>query len=218
MPDPADHTTLDVRPTDKPRIPPGQSRTAKWPVLHYGGVPHIDVATWRLRVFGLCDAPFELTWDALVALPRQDTLCDIHCVTRWSRLDNRFEGVAVQPLLKRARPHPEATHVMVHAAPDFTTNLPLEDLDRPENILALKHDGADLTPDHGWPVRLLVPHLYFWKSAKWITGLEFMDDDQPGFWERNGYHMYGDPWLEQRHGGQSIAQWMINKLRNKSKK
>lgn len=189
---------LDVRPTDRARIPSGQTETKKWPVLHYGDVPPVDMATWRFELRGACAAPAQFTLDEIQAFPRQVTRCDIHCVTRWSRLDNDFEGVSVQHLLRLAQPHPEATHVMVFAEAGFTTNLPLADLDRPENVLAWKHDGQDLTPDHGWPLRLVVPHLYFWKSAKWVRGFEFLRKDAPGFWERNGYHMYGDPFREQR--------------------
>jgi DMSO/TMAO reductase YedYZ molybdopterin-dependent catalytic subunit len=207
---------FDVRTADKPRIPPGQSRTEKWPVLHYGGVPRLDIATWRFEVSGLVEQPFSLTYDELQALPSQDTLCDIHCVTRWSRLDNRFEGVSVRQILERARPLPSARFVLVHAAPDFTTNLPLDDLDRAENVLAWRHNGEALTPEHGWPVRLVVPHLYFWKSAKWVTGFEFLPQDYPGFWEQNGYHMRGDPWNSERYGGMAQEQWMINRFRAES--
>jgi DMSO/TMAO reductase YedYZ molybdopterin-dependent catalytic subunit len=141
-----------------------------------------------------------LGWAAVNALPRQDMLCDIHCVTRWSRYDNQFTGIAVRALLAQVIPLPTATHVLVHAEPDYTTNLPLADLDRAENLLATHHDGEPLAAEHGGPVRLVVPHLYFWKSAKWVTGFEFLDGDEPGFWEENGYHMYGDPWAEQRFG------------------
>ncbi len=212
-----DLPTLDVRPTDRARIPPGQSQTRKWPVLHYGRVPSVDPDTWRFDFHGLCAAPRNFTLAEIQALPRQITRCDMHCVTRWSRLDNDFEGVSVQHLLQLAQPLPEATHVMIHAGGDFTTNLPIEDLDRPENVLAWKHDGIDLTPDHGWPMRLVVPHLYLWKSAKWVRSFEFLNADAPGFWEQNGYHMYGDPWKEQRHSSSKFTQWMINSIRNQSK-
>ena len=208
---------VDVRTADKARVPPGQSLTRKWPVLHYGGVPRVDLATWRFEVRGHVERPLLLTYDELTALPRQQTLCDIHCVTRWSKLDNRFEGVPVREILARARPTPGATHVLVHAEQGFTANLPLADLDRAENLLAWRHDGEDLTPEHGWPLRLVVPHLYFWKSAKWVTGFEFMTGDAPGFWEQNGYHMRGDPWEEERYGGFSVEQWMINRFRSRSK-
>lgn len=192
--------TLDVRNADDRRLPPGQIVTRKWPVLHYGRVPQVDPTRWRFRIWGAVEAPVEWDWEGLQALPRRDTLCDIHCVTRWSRYDNRFSGVPVQALLGSVRFLPDATHVLVHGEPDYTTNLPIEDLDRPENLLATHHDGEPLTPEHGGPVRLLVPHLYFWKSAKWVTGFEVLAGDAPGFWEDNGYHMYGDPWAEQRFG------------------
>ena len=211
-------TTIDARTTDKPRLPPGQSITKKWPVLHYGDVPAIDLARWRFEIEGLVENPISLTYDELTALPRRSTLCDIHCVTRWSRLDNRFEGASVADLLARARPRAEATHVIVRAAQGFTTNLPLADLDRPENLLAWKHDGVDLTPEHGWPLRLVVPHLYFWKSAKWVRGFELLSEDEAGFWERNGYHMRGDPWREQRYSSEEVNQQAINSFRNASKK
>jgi DMSO/TMAO reductase YedYZ molybdopterin-dependent catalytic subunit len=191
---------IDVRGDPGHRLPPGQIETRKWPVLHYGVVPDVDLARWRFEVKGAVDAPFALSWDELQALPKQETVCDIHCVTRWSRYDNRFGGVPIQALLERARPRPDARYVLVHAEHGFTTNLPLDDLDRPANLLALTHNGEPLTPEHGGPVRLLVPHLYFWKSAKWVRGLEFLDQDYPGFWEQNGYHMRGDPWGEERYG------------------
>jgi DMSO/TMAO reductase YedYZ molybdopterin-dependent catalytic subunit len=191
---------LDVRTEDARRLPPGQIVTRKWPVLHYGTVPTFDAAAWRFRISGLVERPAELTWSELQALPRQETLCDIHCVTRWSRYDNVFEGVPVRTLLERAGVRPEARYALVHAEHGYTTNLPLEDLDRAENLLALSHNGEPLPAEHGGPVRLLVPHLYFWKSAKWVRGFELLADDYPGFWEQNGYHMRGDPWREERYG------------------
>ena len=191
---------LDVRTEEARRLPPGQIVTRKWPVLHYGTVPTFDPATWRFRITGEVERPVELTWTELQALPRQETLCDIHCVTRWSRYDNLFAGVPVRALLERAGVRPAARYALVHAEQGFTTNLPLEDLDRPENLLALSHNGEALPPEHGGPVRLLVPHLYFWKSAKWVRGIEVLGEDYPGFWEQNGYHMRGDPWREERYG------------------
>lgn len=191
---------VDVRDTHDPRLPPGQIVTRKWPVLHYGTVPSVDLRTWRFEVRGAVERPISLTWDELMAMPRRETACDIHCVTRWSRFDNVFEGVPVRAVLERAQLKPAAAFVLVHAAQDFTTNLPLADLDRPENLLALRHNGEPLAPEHGGPVRLLVPHLYFWKSAKWVTGFELLEEDFPGFWEQNGYHMRGDPWREERYG------------------
>lgn len=191
---------LDVRNSGDLRLPPGQIVTRKWPVLHYGRVPAVDLGRWQFRLWGAVEAPVTLGWDAVNALPRQDMLCDIHCVTRWSRYDNRFTGIPVRAILAQVMPLPTVTHVLVHAEPDYTTNLPLADLDRAENLLATHHDGDPLPAEHGGPVRLVVPHLYFWKSAKWVTGFEFLEGDEPGFWEENGYHMYGDPWAEQRFG------------------
>jgi DMSO/TMAO reductase YedYZ molybdopterin-dependent catalytic subunit len=182
------------------RLPPGQILTKKWPVLHYSHVPKVDLAQWRFRIWGAVENPVELSWDEIRHQPQADVLCDIHCVTTWSRFDNRFTGPAVQPLLALARPLVTATYVMVHALPDYTTNLPLADLDRAENLLATHHDGEPLNPEHGGPIRLVVPHLYFWKSAKWVSGFELLEEDWPGFWEENGYHMHGDPWAEERHG------------------
>lgn len=195
----AEAPRVDTR-ADAERLPPGQVLTRKWPVLHYGTVPDVDTARWTFAVTGAVSSPLELTWAELASLPRQETACDIHCVTRWSRLDNIFGGVPVQALLQRARPLPSARFVLVHAEQGFTTNVPLADLDRPANLLALTHDGEPLTPEHGGPVRLLIPHLYFWKSAKWVRGFELLEEDYPGFWEQNGYHMRGDPWAEERYG------------------
>lgn len=191
---------IDARTSDRDRLPPGQIVTRKWPVLHYGTVPSVDLDRWRFTLTGVVDQPLALSWGELVALPRRETVCDMHCVTRWSRYDNVFEGVSIQELLRGARPRPEASYALVHAEQGYTTNLPFADLDRPENLLALRHNGEDLTPEHGGPVRLLVPHLYLWKSAKWVTGIELLPEDEPGFWEQNGYHMRGDPWEEERYG------------------
>jgi DMSO/TMAO reductase YedYZ molybdopterin-dependent catalytic subunit len=191
---------IDVRDTGRERLPPGQIITRKWPVLHYGTVPRVDLATWRFEVRGAVERPVSLTWDELLALPRRETACDMHCVTRWSRYDNVFEGVPVQEVLARAGVKPGAAYALVHAEQNYTTNLPLSDLDRPANLLALTHNGEPLTPEHGGPVRLLVPHLYLWKSAKWVTGFQLLEEDYPGFWEQNGYHMRGDPWQEERYG------------------
>ena len=157
---------------------------------------------WHLAVRGdrRGGAAALAAWEELSALPRRETVCDIHCVTRWSRYDNVFEGVPVQTVLQRAGVKPAAAYVLVHAEQDYTTNLPLADLDRPANLLALSHNGEPLTPEHGGPVRLLVPHLYLWKSAKWVTGFQVLEEDSPGFWEQNGYHMRGDPWREERYG------------------
>jgi DMSO/TMAO reductase YedYZ molybdopterin-dependent catalytic subunit len=200
------------------RLPPGQVLTTKWPVLHYGLVPEVDTTTWTFEVSGLVDRPFSIPWEELLALPRTTVRCDIHCVTTWSRFDNTFEGVAVRTLLERAGVRSDAQFCLVHAEQDFSTNLPLGDLDRPDNLIALRHDGEWLTPEHGGPARLLVPHLYFWKSAKWVRGFELLEHDIPGFWEQNGYHMRGDPWTEERYGGRAMTQHEINRFRNQSKR
>ena len=186
----------------RPRLPPGQIVTRKWPVLHYGTVPTVDLSIWRFKVRGAVARPFELGWEELGALPRRQTACDIHCVTHWSRLDNRFEGVHIREILRRVDPAPEARYVMVHADPDYTTNLALADLVDDDVLLALRHDGQDLAPAHGGPLRLVVPKLYFWKSAKWLRAFEFLDVNPPGFWEVNGYHMRADPWAEERYSDQ----------------
>jgi DMSO/TMAO reductase YedYZ molybdopterin-dependent catalytic subunit len=204
--------------TSADQLPPGQVLTTKWPVLHYGTVPRVDTQSWTFEIAGLVQRPFRLTYDELLALPRVTTRCDIHCVTRWSRLDNTFEGVSVASLLARAVVKAEARHCLVSAEQGFTTNLPLADLDRPENLIALRWGGEWLTPEHGWPARLLVPHLYLWKSAKWVRGFTLLDQDVPGFWEQNGYHMRGDPWQEERYGGRGLTQHDINRLRNVSKR
>jgi len=205
-------------PDSPDRLPLGQVLTQKWPVLHYGLVPDVDTRTWTFEVTGLVERPFTVSWDELLALPQTSVRCDIHCVTTWSRFDNTFEGVAVQLLLERAGVKPEAQFCVVSAEQGFTTNLPLSDLNRADNLIALKHDGEPLTPEHGGPARLLIPHLYFWKSAKWVRGLTLLDMDVPGFWEQNGYHMRGDPWTEERYGGRGLTQQDINRFRNASKR
>jgi DMSO/TMAO reductase YedYZ molybdopterin-dependent catalytic subunit len=189
---------LEQRMQQDGRLPPGQSATLKWPVLHYGSVPRFDAARWDFKVWGLVETPLRLSWEDFNALPRFDVTLDFHCVTRWSRFDNRWTGVAFRELLRRVQAKRQATHVLMHAEQGFTANVPLADLDRDDVLLATHHDGEPLAPDHGYPLRLIVPHLYAWKSVKWVRGLEFFDHDVPGFWERNGYHMYGDPWREQR--------------------
>ena len=180
------------------RLPPGQVATLKWPVLHYGSVPRFDAARWDFRVYGRVETPLRLTWPEFNSLPRFEVTRDFHCVTRWSRFDNRWQGVAFREVLERVKLLPRTAHVLVHAEQGFTANVPLADLDRNDVLLATHHDGQPLTPEHGYPLRLVVPHLYAWKSVKWVRGLEFLDQDAPGFWEKNGYHIYGDPWKEQR--------------------
>jgi len=180
------------------RLPPGQSLTLKWPVLHYGSVPHFDAERWDFRAHGLVETPVRWTWREFNALPRVEHISDFHCVTRWSRFDNTWEGVAFREVVSRVKLKLGASHVLVHAEQGFTANVPLADLDREGVLFATHHDGQPLTADHGFPLRLIVPHLYAWKSVKWVRGIEFLDHDAPGFWEQNGYHMYGDPWREQR--------------------
>lgn len=181
------------------RLPPGQSLTLKWPVLHYGSVPRFDPTTWDFRISGLVDHPLRLTWPEFNRLPNIQITRDFHCVTRWSRFDNLWEGVAFREILKLTQPQPAAHYVLIHAEQDYTANVPLADLDRDDVLFATHHDGQPLSPDHGYPLRLIVPHLYAWKSVKWVRGLEFFDQDKPGFWEQNGYNMRGDPWKEQRY-------------------
>ncbi len=184
--------------TTAERIPPGQYRTDKFPVLHYGSVPSVNLATWDFRVFGAVDSPFTLTWDQFRALPRTQVVTNIHCVTRWSKLDTAWEGVAIQEILSLAGVRPEATHVLAHSEQGYTANLPLSVLDDEDVLLADTFDGKPLEPEHGYPLRLFVPKRYFWKSAKWVRGLEFLDHDILGFWERYGYHNDADPWKEER--------------------
>jgi DMSO/TMAO reductase YedYZ molybdopterin-dependent catalytic subunit len=187
---------------ERDRLPPGQVLTRKWPVLTYGETPRLDLAGWSFRCFGLVQEPVTWNWEEFLALPRVQPTSDIHCVTRWSRFDNRWEGVATTEIIRRARPLAQATAVMVHADPDYTTNLLLEDLLSEDALLAFKHDGEDLAQEHGGPCRLVVPRLYFWKSAKWVRGFEFLDHNAPGFWEQNGYHLRAEPWREERYAAQ----------------
>jgi DMSO/TMAO reductase YedYZ molybdopterin-dependent catalytic subunit len=200
--DGGDRKALEQKMKSEGRLPPGQSLTLKWPVLHYGSVPRFDPERWDFRVYGAVDAPVRWTWSEFNALPKVKRHSDFHCVTRWSRFDNDWEGVAFREVLERVKLKAGARYVLVHAEQGFTANVPLADLDREEVLLATHHDGQPLSPDHGYPLRLIVPHLYAWKSVKWVRGIEFLDQDAPGFWEQNGYHMYGDPWREQRFSGE----------------
>jgi DMSO/TMAO reductase YedYZ molybdopterin-dependent catalytic subunit len=183
---------------DAGRLPPGQSATLKWPVLHVGDVPHFDPLKWYFLIAGQVANPVRLSWKEFTRLPMKEVIADMHCVTKWSRFDVRWEGVPFTEIYKISGAKPEAKYVMVLAEQGFTSNVPLEDLMRPTTLFALKHNGEDLPSDHGYPLRLVVPHLYSWKSVKWVRGLEFMVQDAPGLWEQNGYHMYGDPFKEQR--------------------
>jgi DMSO/TMAO reductase YedYZ molybdopterin-dependent catalytic subunit len=185
---------------DPARLPPGQYLTEKWPVLQASTVPSIDLATWDFTVSGLVEEPLRLTWEQLLALPAEEVTVDIHCVTRWSRFDTSFRGVRWRELAALARPQAPARFAIARAEQGYTANLPLEALEADDALIAYEADGAPLTPDHGWPLRLVVPSRYFWKSAKWLRGIELRSTDQPGFWERYGYHNDADPWREERYG------------------
>lgn len=182
------------------RLPPGQVLTQRFPVLHYGPVPRYEnLDNWDLRIFGAVEEEVRFTYEQLTSLPTTRIVVDIHCVTRWSKFDTVWEGIRFRDLLNYVRPLPGAEYVIVHAEYGFTTNLPLRRLLADNVLLAWKYDDRPLTPEHGWPLRLVVPDLYFWKSAKWVRGIEFSFEDRPGFWEQAGYHNEGDPWLEQRY-------------------
>ena len=181
------------------RIPPGQSETKKWPVLHYGDVPRVDLSQWNFTIWGEVESEWTCNWRTFRELPWVDVQCDIHCVTRWSRLNNLFSGPSTRTVMNHVKAKPHATHVLIHGEGGFTTNLALEEFLQDDCLFAIEHDGQPLTPDHGYPVRLVVPKLYFWKSAKWVRGIEILAKDVAGFWELNGYHMHGDPWTEERH-------------------
>ena len=186
---------------DPSRLPPGQYLTDRFPVLHVGDVPTYAPGEWNLSIGGLVNNPFALTFEELTALPSVTLTTDIHCVTKWSKFDTVWRGVKLKDLLNRAGIQSDATHVMGHAEYGYTANLPLEDALLDESMVVWEYEGEPIEPIHGGPVRLLVPNLYFWKSPKWLRGIELMNADKPGFWERNGYHMYGDPFREQRHWG-----------------
>ncbi len=188
------------------RIPPGQYVSKKWPVLTFGATPEVDLETFELRIFGLVEAERAWSWRELQALPRFEVTADFHCVTRFSTLDNPWSGFATREILRHVLVDPEASQVLVHCYGGYTTNLPLEDFLSERALLADRHDGQPLAVEHGGPLRLVVPHLYAWKSAKWVQGLELLAADQRGFWEENGYHTYGDPWREQRFSFQEITK------------
>jgi DMSO/TMAO reductase YedYZ molybdopterin-dependent catalytic subunit len=190
---------LVERGLDPARLPPGQYLTEKWPVLHAGTVPETDLATWDFHVFGEVEEPVTLSWERLLELPTREVTVDIHCVTRWSRFDAAFRGVHWNELARLVRPKASAHYVIAHAEQGFTANLPLTALDDDGALIAYEADGEALTPEHGWPLRLMVPSRYFWKSAKWLRGIELRASDQPGFWERYGYHNDADYWKEERY-------------------
>lgn len=184
---------------DAARVPPGQYLTERFPVLTVGRNPAVDLKTWSLSIWGEVDKPCSLTWDELMALPQSTVTCDIHCVTRWSKLDTTWTGVRVRDLLARAGVRETGTHVMAHCDGGYTTNVPLEALMADDVLVTHTYEGEPLEPDHGGPLRLLVPSRYFWKSAKFLRQLEVMPEDRQGYWELNGYHNDADPFTEQRH-------------------
>jgi DMSO/TMAO reductase YedYZ molybdopterin-dependent catalytic subunit len=190
---------VEKRPDGRDRLPPGQYHTKKWPILTYEPTPKFDPAAYRFKVWGAVENPFELTWTELLDLPRVQLTADFHCVTTWSRYDNAWEGIHIREILQRAGPTAQAKYVMAHSFTNYTTNLPLEALDDDDVLIALEHDGEELEAEHGGPVRLIVPKLYAYKSAKWLSGLEFMEQDRPGFWEIRGYSNSADPWKEERY-------------------
>jgi DMSO/TMAO reductase YedYZ molybdopterin-dependent catalytic subunit len=190
---------IEKRPDGLDRLPPGQYLTKKWPVLTYERTPKGMPQDWKLKVTGLVENPLELNWEEFLALPHTILTTDFHCVTTWSRYDNAWEGISIRDILQRAKPLPNAKFVMAHSWTGYTTNMPFEALNDDDVMIVFKHDGQELEREHGGPVRLLVPKLYAYKSAKWLDGLEFMEEDHPGFWEQRGYHNRGNPWLEERY-------------------
>ena len=181
------------------RLPPGQSLTQKFPVLHYGPTPRYDdLSQWEFRVFGLVEEEKSFSFEDIVAMPKTQVMVDIHCVTRWSKFDTVWEGVRFRDFLKHVSLKPEAKFVIAHCEFNYSTNLPLEAMLEDDVLLAYHYDGQPLEPDHGYPLRTLAPKKYFWKSAKWLRGLEFAAQDKLGFWEQAGYHNEADPWQEQR--------------------
>lgn len=187
----------------KNRIPPGQHEVKSWPVLHAGSVQKIDTSKWKFKICGLVEEEKELNHNEFNSLPISKVFSDIHCVTTWSKLNNLWEGVSTSVIKELVTILPDAKYVMVHASGNFSTNLSTEDFFEDDVLFATKHNDIPLTKGHGGPLRLVVPKLYFWKSAKWVTGVEFMEKDKPGFWESNGYHNRGDPWKEERFSWQS---------------
>jgi DMSO/TMAO reductase YedYZ molybdopterin-dependent catalytic subunit len=186
--------------TGTDRLPPGQLLTRDWPVLDLGAQPDVTPARFRLDIDGAVRRPLSLRLDEFMALPQQDSVSDMHCVTQWSRYDNRWRGVAARTLIEMAEPRDGVRHVLLHAYDGYTTNVRLDQFDQPDVLLVHSWEGAPITREHGGPVRALIPRLYLWKSAKWIQRVEFAERDRPGFWERNGYHNNADPWQEERYG------------------
>jgi DMSO/TMAO reductase YedYZ molybdopterin-dependent catalytic subunit len=199
---------------DPERVPPGQSPTLKWPVLSLGATPRVSTDEWTLLIDGAVREPYSLDWAAFQAVAGETWVGDVHCVTRWSKFDMRWRGASVSELLARAVPLSTATHLLAHCYGGYTTNMPLSDVLEHPALIAHEADGAPLEPDHGGPARLLVPHLYLWKSAKWVRRLEVLEHDELGFWERNGYHHRGDPWREERY---SVDEYVARALRRRGR-
>lgn len=192
---------LDELGIDPERLPPGQYHTTRFPVLQAGSIPEVDLATWDFSIDGLVARERRWGWDEIMAMPTTDQTVDIHCVTKWTKFDTTWTGIPTRALWEAVEPSPDATHVMVHAYHGYTANLPIADFLSDASMFAHTYEGEPLDLEHGYPLRLVIPHLYFWKSVKWVRGFTVMAEDAPGFWERNGYHMYGDPFAEQRYWG-----------------
>jgi DMSO/TMAO reductase YedYZ molybdopterin-dependent catalytic subunit len=195
------------------RVPPGQKVTKVLPVLHYGSVPEIDVSKWKFTISGLVEKGRELSHRDFMALPQVKVLSDVHCVTRWSVLDNTWEGISAEEIAKLAKVLPDAKFVIVQSVGGFTTNLTLDDFLEKDVLFAVEHNGEPIKPEHGYPVRLVVPRLYFWKSAKWVNGVKFVAEDKPGFWESHGYHNRGDPWKEERYSNSGNLRRLFGLMR-----
>lgn len=191
----------DLPPEVQKRIPPGQYLTEKWPVLHYGPVPSFDPRRWDFRVWGRVENELRWSWEDFQKLEQRLVQADMHCVTTWSKLDQKWEGIPFAKIVELAKPLPDAKFVISHSEHGFTANVPIEATRDDDVLIALRANGEPLTAEHGYPARLVIPKLYAWKSAKWLRGIEFSTTDKPGFWERNGYHNVGDPWKEQRYWG-----------------
>ena len=194
------------------RVPPGQSPTVKWPVLSLGPTPRVSTTEWTLSIDGAVEEPYTLDWEQFTQIAQTEWHGDIHCVTRWSKFNMDWRGADVKALIERARPTPDASHLLAHCYGGYTTNMPLSDVTEHPALIAHEADGTPLDGDHGGPARLLVPHLYLWKSAKWVSRLQLLDHDELGFWERNGYHHRGDPWSEERY---SVDDYVARTLRRR---
>ena len=187
------------------RLPPGQYEARGWPALHFGDIPTVDLAAWRFRIYGAVEAEQTLTLDQFKALPNSRIHADFHCVTKFSVFDNDWDGIRVADVLSVAQPSPQASHVMVEAVDGYTANLPLDVIDDEDTLFAWARNGEEISPEHGWPLRLIVPKRYAWKSVKWVSGMELMVGDRRGFWEERGYHNEADPWKEERYSYQETA-------------